>query len=361
MISTTSKLQSVHTELRDKILRGEFQCGDRLPTTEELSRQFDCSVGMASKAIAMLVHEGLVEQRRGLGTRVLKNMAAENAAAIDLNAFAYIYPSEKHEGIWRSVKGFQETAQEQGRRTITLTTGTDYKKEGELIGRLKEFDVKGAVIYSIIQNPDDQVYISQVLQRSTFPIVLVSVNLPGMNFPIAMMDAFHASYTMTKYLIETGSKRIGLLASSRSPDAYHGYAWALREAGRAVESKWVWMQQSMHVDFQELLREPAERAEVFLKPRPEMDAVVCSYDYLALGVIEAAQRLGRNVPGDLRVVGVDDFEMSAKAPVPLTTYRVPYEEIGNVAFKLLSERVANGFVPMLEHKVRGEIVIRQSA
>ncbi|PAW77885.1 MAG: hypothetical protein B9S32_09815 [Verrucomicrobia bacterium Tous-C9LFEB] len=163
MISATSKLQVIHTELCDKILRGAFQCGDRLPTTEELAKQFDCSVGMASKAIAMLVHSGLVEQRRGLGTRVLKNVEAETGSSLDLNAFVFIYPSEKHEGIWRTVKGFQDAAQEQGRRTITLTTGTDYKKEGELIGRLKEFDVKGAAVYS------------------TISLVLACIHIPGMN------------------------------------------------------------------------------------------------------------------------------------------------------------------------------------
>lgn len=361
MISATSKLQVVHTELRDKILRGEFQCGDRLPTTEELAKQFDCSVGMASKAIAMLVHSGLVEQRRGLGTRVLKNVEEESGSTLDLNAFAFIYPSEKHEGIWRTVKGFQDAAQEQGRRTITLTTGTDYKKEGELIGRLKEFDVKGAVVYSTMQGPDDQVYVSQMLSRSTIPLVLACINLPGMNLPAAFFDDFHGGYTMTKYLLGRGCKRVGLFASSRAPDACQGYRWAMQEAGVEIRPELMLMEQSMHANFQEPVREPAERAEAYLKARPDLDGVVCGCDFLALGLIEAAQRLGRRVPQDLKVIGADDFSLSASAPVPLTTYHVPYEEIGHAAFQLLCERVKNGTVPLLEHRITGEIVVRKSA
>lgn len=361
MISTTNKLQAVHAELREKILSGVFQCGDRLPTTEELSKSFDCSVGMASKAIAMLVHEGLVEQRRGLGTRVLKNEVEGGVSEVDLDAFAFIYPSEKHEGIWRTVRGFQEAGQERGRRIITLTTGTDYKKEVELIGRLKEFDVKGAVVYSTIQNPDDQVYVSQVLSRSSIPVVLACINLPGMNLPAAFFDDFHASYTMTKYLLGRGCKQIGLFASSRAPDVCLGYRWALREAGVEVQSELIMQQQSMHANFQEPVREPAALAEAYLKVRPQLDGVICGCDFLALGIVEAAVRLGRNVPDELKVTGMGDYSVSSTAQIPLTTYHVPYETIGREAFQLLCDRVANGQVPLLEHRVTGELVVRKSA
>lgn len=359
MATTTHKVQSILTELRGAIAQGKYQPGDLLPTIAELCERYDCSVGVVSKATAMLAHEGLVEQRRGVGTRVLKGVVED--ASVDLNAFALIYPSEKHEGIRRIVHGFHDQGQERSRQILTLTTGIDYKKEGELIGRLKEFDVKGAVIYSIVQNLSDQIYISQVLSRTPFPIVLAGVNLPGVNLPVAMLDVFHASYTMTKYLIGQGSKNIGLLASRRSPDMFHGYVWAMLESGREMDPRWVHLIDEMHPNFQEPVRESEAVAEGYLKARPDVDAVVCDQDFTAIGLIDAALAMGIDVPTELKVVGVDDFDVAANALVPLTTYRAPYDEIGRTAFELLHEHVTSGCVAIPERKLRGEIIIRKSA
>lgn len=361
MIRAQKKLQSIYSALRKEICEGAWMKGEKLPNETQLAKRFDCSLGTVSKAMSLLAHEGLVVRKARAGTTVVRNSDEPVANSTQLDAFAFIYPSEKHEGIRRTVAGFQDAAQENGRRTLTLTTGTDYRKEAELIARLKEFDVKGAVIYSIIQNPEDQVYVSQILSRTAFPIVLACINLPGMDLPAAFFDDFHAGYTMTKYLLGKGLRKIGFLSSSRAPDGCHGYQWALKEAGVAPMPELVLMEQGMRADFQNFLGEPVERAEEYLRARSGLEAVVCGHDFLALGVIEAAQRIGLRVPKDLKVTGIDDYGMSATAPVPLTTYHVPYEEIGKAAFQLLSEKVATGTVPLLERRLTGHLVVRKSS
>jgi LacI family transcriptional regulator len=87
---------------------------------------------------------------------------------------------------------------------------------------------------------------------------------------------------------------------------------------------------------------------------PLPDAVVCGDDEIALGVLAALHRAGRQVPGDVLVTGYDDIAMAALCDPPLTTARQPRELIAEEAVRLLAEprprRVA----------LRPELVVRES-
>jgi DNA-binding LacI/PurR family transcriptional regulator len=362
-VRSPSKLNGIFTDLRQKIASGVFKEGEHLPTTTELSKAFECSVGMAGKAIAMLIHEGLVEQRRGLGTRVIKNVT--EGRSVQLDAFAFIYPGEQHEGIWRTAKGFQDAAREAGRRVVMLTTGLDFQKETEFVGRLSEFDVRGAAVFPIIPAPQAQVHFAQMLVSSKFPVVLTEVNLPGLGCSSVVVDGFHAGHTMTRHLISRGAKHIGYFSNyTWAPsmrDRYQGYRWALQEAGMQEPVGGTFLDSSMHPDFNNPLAEPTRMAEAFLNKACKLDAVVCADDFLALGFIAAAKKRGIKVPGDVLVTGVDNYIAASSAGTALTTYHVPYEQMGGKAFEVLATRLSSGENSISETQIRGHIVVRESA
>lgn len=364
MIRPPKKLNAVYTQLREEIVSGEWQTGAKLPNETEIAQRFACSLGTVSKALALLVHEGFVERKARAGTTVVYGSA--EAATTQLDAFAFIYPSEQHEGIWRTVKGFQDAAREAGRRVVMLTTGLDYQKETEFISRLSEFDVRGAVVYPILPTPQDQVHFSQLLVESKFPIVLAEVNLPGLGCSSVVIDGFHAGYTMAKHMIGRGAKKIGFFSNfAWAPfmrDRYQGYRWALEEAGMGEPAGGVFLDPTMNPNFQDPLAEPTALANTFFAQAGKLDAVVCADDFLALGCIAAAQQRGWSVPGDILVSGIDDYSaLAASHGVPLTTYRIPFELMGRRTFGMLDKVLGAKNRPAEESQIRGEIVVRESA
>jgi DNA-binding LacI/PurR family transcriptional regulator len=365
MIQSPKKSDAIYNKLRQEILAGKWAAGSKLPNEPEIARRFECSIGTVSKAVGVLVHEGLVERRARAGTRVLKNSLDIEPAATRLDAFAFIYPGEQHEGIWRIVKGFNDAARDEQRRVIMLSTGTDYQKESELIGRLSEFDVCGAVVYPVMSSRQDQIRFSKMLLTTKFPVVLAEVNLPGLGCPAVVADGFHAGYTMTRHLLERGHKKIGFFSNYAwvpfIRDRYLGYRWALNEAGISECPEWVMLESSMHPVFEDLLREPTELGRRYLRDCGKLDGVVCANDFLAFGLITAATEQGLCVPQDLKVVGIDDFANSPSGIIPLTTYHIPYEEMGRRSFELLSTVSAAPSSLVLETQLRGELVIRQSS
>lgn len=69
--------------------------------------------------------------------------------------------------------------------------------------------------------------------------------------------------------------------------------------------------------------------------RPEITAVFCSNDYIALGVIHALRDAGRSVPGDVSLIGFDDVPESAHFVPPLTTVRQDFRELASSAVDTL--------------------------
>ncbi len=338
--------------------------GSQIPTEVQLTNEFKCSRSTIGKAVSRLVHDGMVERRTRAGTRVLRNSITRGRSAAELDSFAFIYPSDQHEGVWRILKGFQGAAARKKRRVVTLSTGTDYEKETEYLGRLSEFDVRGAVIYPVVPSAKEMSRLSQVLVGSKFPVVSAEFTLPSLGCPSVVVDGFHAGYTMTRYLVDQGMTRIGFLAnhswSLSMNERYRGYRWALEEGGVPFDEGCVLLEPSMEPDYDDPLRQSTELGRRYLEQaRPE--GVFCANDFLAQGLMRAAQEKKISVPEKLKVVGMDDFSMQLPGAIGLTTYHIPFEEIGAQAFAVL-DGLLNGEKGLeIETRVRGEIVVRQSA
>jgi len=82
---------------------------------------------------------------------------------------------------------------------------------------------------------------------------------------------------------------------------------------------------------------------------PEVDAVFCGSDLLALGVARQALALGRTVPGELAVCGFGDLEFASEMEPALTTVRVDGKRIGESAARALIARLAGeASLPVLD-------------
>ena len=83
-------------------------------------------------------------------------------------------------------------------------------------------------------------------------------------------------------------------------------------------------------------------AERILAGEFDADALVCANDELALAVMTRLQDAGRDVPGDIAVVGWDDVMTSRYVRPGLTTVRQPVHELGVLAAERLHQRVSGG-------------------
>ena len=85
-------------------------------------------------------------------------------------------------------------------------------------------------------------------------------------------------------------------------------------------------------------------AAQLLRGYPDLTALVCLNDRMAMGVIQYAHESGRDVPQDLTVVGYDDIPMAAASSPPLTTIDQQAPKLGQAAAVMLFD-VLDGRLP----------------
>ncbi len=160
------------------------------------------------------------------------------------------------------------------------------------------------------------------------PICSIAVALEGI--PSILVDNATGMRQAVVHLIHTHNcKRIAFIRgpeeNEEAEHRYRVYRDVLEEHGLPLLEELV-----VSGDFQKTAG--VEAVNVFFDDRRDPpDAIVAADDYMALGVIEALQARGLDVPRDVAVVGFDDVEEARFTEPPLTTVHQPLYEKGRFA------------------------------
>jgi LacI family transcriptional regulator, gluconate utilization system Gnt-I transcriptional repressor len=75
-----------------------------------------------------------------------------------------------------------------------------------------------------------------------------------------------------------------------------------------------------------------------LETAPRVQAIFCSSDLLAIGVMMEAQARGLRIPGDIAIMGFGDVQFAAEITPAISSVRINSEEIGRLAARYLMDR-----------------------
>jgi LacI family transcriptional regulator len=101
-------------------------------------------------------------------------------------------------------------------------------------------------------------------------------------------------------------------------------------------------------------------ASILLRGSPDVQAIFCGSDQIARGVSDTLRMAGRRVPGDIALIGFDNWEPMARgADPPLTSIDMCLEDVGRVAAEHLLSAI-NGEPTHGVHTVPCRLVVRQS-
>ncbi len=160
----------------------------------------------------------------------------------------------------------------------------------------------------------------------------------------------------TQHLLDLGRKRIAILGdtSRRHPEFASrgdGYAAALDDAGIGVD-------EALGI-FADNTEEDAYRAmQECVASGTQIDAVFAVTDVLAIGAMRALIDAGRDVPGDVSVVGFDDLPRAAFVIPPLTTIQQNIREGGEHMVRTLVGLIEGNDVESV--RMEPELIVRQS-
>lgn len=213
----------------------------------------------------------------------------------------------------------------------------------------------GRVDGLLVMNPyADQRY--QLIPEG-FPVAFVGARSRGENICSVCLDDEAVAYRATKYLIECGHRRIGMITGPMAEDCCMdrkvGFQKAMAEHGLPflpeliIEGDWG--------------ASSGQAALVQISANNQLpDAIFVQNDRMAMGVLRAARDLKISVPNQLSIIGIDDMPLTQHYDPPLTTMRQDMPRLGQEAARILIQALAGAQKQECQLKLPAELVVRQS-
>ena len=254
--------------------------------------------------------------------------------------------------------GVAEIANEEGLSVLLCDTAEEPQFELNFLTVLEEKQVDGVVLAAPRQRTEN---VAPLLARHHSVVVVNRVfdNQPGFSASGSVINNdLEGGKMATDHLISRGHRAIGFLAgpanSYGGQRRYVGYKASLEKAGLTGNTELI------HY-CPPTVNGGREAALQLLSEHPQVTALFCFNDMVAIGAIQAGRELGRKIPDDLAIVGYDDIPMAAWVTPPLTTCSVPFEEMGRLATRLLVDRIHECSEGCDNQVLMPQLTIRDSA
>jgi LacI family gluconate utilization system Gnt-I transcriptional repressor len=189
----------------------------------------------------------------------------------------------------------------------------------------------------IVSGIDQSEASRKLLFRADCPVVQIMETGPD---PIEMMVGFshyEGARAAVTHLVERGYRRIAFLGARMDPRTQRrlkGYESVLRGHGLLDDRLIHCTPRASTVQLGcELFADLCDRA-------PDVDAVFCNNDDLAVGVLFEAQRRRIAVPQSLGICGFNDLEFVAVTNPSITSVRTFREDMGRLAIRMVLAGIA---------------------
>lgn len=303
--------------------------GEKRTGIRDVAREANVSITTVSRALNG--YDDVNEDTRKRVLDVAKrlnytpNVNARSLGGISRNVLALLLSglskTDESGFVYGMISGMHQVAAEHNCDFIILTTDAQCQSVTGYLELCRQRGVDGVLISGL---NNDELYYTE-LMNSEIPCVVVEGEFHSDNVCGISIDNEMASYEAVRYLVELGHRKIAMMNGKPSGDVsvrrQNGYSQALRNSGIDLDETWIY-------DGRYLQEEAYEQAKRMLAEHPDMTAVFCASDLMAVGTIRAIMESGRQVPEDISVIGFDDIPVAKYVAGGLTTVRQSFFEMG---------------------------------
>jgi DNA-binding LacI/PurR family transcriptional regulator len=274
--------------------------------------------------------------------------AARYLASRKPEVIAIVAGNTSQYGYAETIRGIELAARASGYTVmITVVESTDETEVDRALAVTLTQAIAGLLVLKF--DPPGVAALQHV--PSDVPVVALSgVREPGI--PQAVLDETRAAEELTTALLDLGHRtvhHIRVPPSRREDGRTTGWRRALRARGATVpetlDATW----------------DPVSGHEIGLRlaADPEVTAIFCGNDEIAMGVIRGLNDAGLSVPRDVSVAGFDDHPLAAMWVPSITTAHQDFVGMGRRGFELLMQIVSQGGGKRFSSE-RPQVVMRES-
>lgn len=254
--------------------------------------------------------------------------------------------------FWGTVSsGISKVLMENEMQTILLVAPLN-KLDSPVATYLQSGEVDGAIFLQLQKDA-----LIRKLQRQKLPLVVTGTPHTNSSFAFVDCDNAGGAFAAVRYLQRQGRKHIATITGDQTNTAavqrQQGYTAAIErgiggKAGEPIIGYGDWSRESGLGQMLYLLRR-----------HPEIDAVFCANDAMALGAIDAIKESGKSVPEDIAVIGFDDSYLAQTSRPALTSVKQDIVRLGEEAARMIMAKLRGSSID--SEILPCELVIRETA
>lgn len=266
-------------------------------------------------------------------TGYVPNMLAGGLASKKSRLVAAVVPTITGSVFLEVVQSLTETLAASGYQLMLGQAGYENSREDALLEAIIGRRPDGVVLTGIMRSAQGR----RRLLASGIPVVETWDLTPT---PIDMLVGFShekVGAAVADYLHARGRRRVATISANdeRAVRRTRAFTERARELGMVADGEEV---PAVFVPAPTTLGSGRTGLRELLAKAPDVDALFCNSDMMALGVMMEAQAQGIKVPDQLAVVGLGDQSFSADTYPSLTSVRINGTAIGSTAARFIIER-----------------------
>ncbi|MGL5271287.1 MAG: LacI family DNA-binding transcriptional regulator [Selenomonadaceae bacterium] len=253
--------------------------------------------------------------------------------------------------ISRVIDGIENSTRKAGMNLkITNVTSRNFDK---MVAEINREDDDGIIFLGTEFRTEN----AAMLKRFRAPLVVVDNEMLNVNINAVVMDNALAVFTALKHLHDLGHRKIGHVTCSYDLDnlksRQRGFQQAMSSFNLPLENKYIYtISPELKASGAMLLQQ--------LNPDDLPTAILAANDLLALSTMQALKRLGKRIPTDISVTGIDDLIMSSVSTPELTTLKIHKKAMGEHAVERLIQMIQKKHSEVVKMLIGSEIVVRKS-
>lgn len=352
-----SKYRALAETLKRDILSGKYGNGNPFPSVRSLIRRNGLSNTTVLHAMDELVRQGLVVRKQGRGTFVSSRGVSRKIGLIvpGVACTDFFQPIVSEINQLARKDDYQLLFAE----VFSMDRAERIHQVRELAAEFIKKRVAG-VIYEPLAGPNGveaNEHILRAFKLARIPVVLLDCDIVPFpqrsDYDVVGVNDVEAGAKIARHLVSVGAKKIHFLVCQLCPTTFEN-----RLYGAEAELIRVGKFKKENVLYAEANDVAALKCHIRKHGRP--DAFVCSNDAIAAEFKQTLEKAGLLVPKDVRLTGFADLPVASLMTPPLTTIRQDRDQMGEVAFRRLLERIANPDIPANEMLFPSPLVVRES-
>lgn len=194
-----------------------------------------------------------------------------------------------------------------------------------------------------------------MLKDIKVPVVVLGQRLSG--YSSVYYDDYEAARELTERLLDT-EKPIGYIGVTQKDEAagearHSGFLAALEERGVAIRKE-------AKLESPFTMEGGYEAMRELYQSLPNIGAVFCATDNIAIGAMTYLYEIGKRVPQDVSLTGIGDSTIAKVVRPKLTTVHYHYRTSGIEAANMLMEILQSGKSVRKELKMGYDVIDRES-